>query len=246
MSGVFHALYLLLFVLFAAPLVNGVPLAALGAVLAIVAWNMAEKSEFKSLLFASRGDAAVLLATFGLTVFVDLTTAIAVGVVLGAFLFLHRMAEAVEVQGGPHLIEEDRADDSEGRTRYDPATRHQSARSWSIASAARSSSAQRRRSRPCSISIGTPPKVLILDFQRRAAGRFQRRACAACLRRQDAPREHQACRRGRAAFSASCTHQCGHYQSRCGLCRVGGRCAREHCLSTYRHNVKTRDFGENA
>jgi SulP family sulfate permease len=163
LAGVFHALYLLLFVLFAAPLVNGVPLAALGAVLAIVAWNMAEKSEFKALLFASRGDAAVLLATFLLTVFVDLTTAIAVGVVLGAFLFLHRMAEAVEIEGRPHMIEEDRADDADGRTRYDPsAATNREVMVYRIsgafffgATAAVSTVFDR---------IGTPPKVLILDF----------------------------------------------------------------------------------
>ncbi|HML30945.1 MAG TPA: STAS domain-containing protein, partial [Hyphomicrobium sp.] len=59
------------------------------------------------------GDAAVLLATFLLTIFVDLSTAIAVGVTLGAFLFLHRMAEAVEVETGAPLIKDDVADSLE-------------------------------------------------------------------------------------------------------------------------------------
>lgn len=163
MSGIFHAFYLLLFVLFAAPLVNGVPLASLGAVLAIVAWNMAEKDEFRALLRASRGDAAVLLATFLLTILVDLTTAIAVGVVLGAFLFLHRMAEAVEIEGGPPLIEEDRADESEDRTPYDSAATTDpdimvyriSGAFFFGATAAVSTVLER---------IGRPPKVLVLDF----------------------------------------------------------------------------------
>lgn len=163
MSGIFHALYLLLFVLFAAPLVNGVPLASLGAVLAVVAWNMAEKNEFRALLRASRGDAAVLLATFLLTILVDLTTAIAVGVVLGAFLFLHRMAEAVEIEGLPPLIEEDQADDAGGRTRYDPATATDpdvmvyriSGAFFFGATAAVSTVLER---------IGSPPKALVLDF----------------------------------------------------------------------------------
>src|SRR6476659_7695892 len=106
LAGIFHALYLLLFMAVAAPLVSYVPLAALGAVLAVVAWNMAEKDEFVALLKSSRGDAFVLLATFLLTVFVDLPTAIAVGVVAGSFLFLHRMAEAVEVEGGEAMIED--------------------------------------------------------------------------------------------------------------------------------------------
>jgi len=62
-----------------------------------------------------RGDAVVLLATFLLTVFVDLPTAIGVGVVAGSFLFLHRMAETVEVQGGEAVIE-DRADTEDAAT----------------------------------------------------------------------------------------------------------------------------------
>jgi SulP family sulfate permease len=113
-SGMLHAAFVLLFMLVAAPLAIYIPLAGLGGVLAIVAWNMAEKREFLSLMRASRGDAAVLLATFLLTIFVDLTTAIAVGVTLGAFLFLHRMAEAVEVETGGVLIADDQADSAEG------------------------------------------------------------------------------------------------------------------------------------
>jgi len=113
MSGIFHALYILLFMLFAAPLVSYVPLAALGAVLAVVAWNMAEKDEFIALLRSSRGDAFVLLATFLLTIFVDLPTAIAVGVVSGSLLILHRMAESVEVEGET-LATEDVADNGDG------------------------------------------------------------------------------------------------------------------------------------
>ena len=118
-SGLFHSVYLLLFMLFAAPLVAYIPLAALGAVLLVVAWKMAEKSEFVALIRGSRADAVVLLSTFVLTVFVDLTTGIAVGVVLGAFLFLHRMAEAVEVASGVELIAEDKADINGARTAYD-------------------------------------------------------------------------------------------------------------------------------
>jgi SulP family sulfate permease len=112
MSGIFHSVYILLFMLVAAPLVSYVPLAALGAVLAVVAWNMAEKDELIALMRSSRGDAFVLLATFLLTVFVDLPTAIAVGVVAGSFLFLHRMAETVEVEGGT-LATEDQADNGD-------------------------------------------------------------------------------------------------------------------------------------
>jgi SulP family sulfate permease len=76
-------------------------------VLAIVAWNMAEIGRFRRLLSAPAGDSAVLLVTFGLTVFVDLTVAIEVGVVLASVMFMHRMAEAVAVEGGPALFVED-------------------------------------------------------------------------------------------------------------------------------------------
>ena len=120
-AGMLHALYLLLFMLVAAPLAAYIPLASLGAVLAIVAWNMVEKEEFRALLRTSRGDAAVLLVTFLLTIFEDLALAIAAGVTLGAFLFLHRMAEAVEVETGQRLMADDVADTSgAARTAYDP------------------------------------------------------------------------------------------------------------------------------
>lgn len=120
-SGILHAAYILVFMLVAAPLAAYIPLASLGGVLAVVAWNMAEKDEFASLLRTSWGDATVLMATFLLTIFSDLTIAIGVGVTLGAFLFLHRMAEAVEVEGGGSLVKEDVADgSSDDRIAYRP------------------------------------------------------------------------------------------------------------------------------
>jgi SulP family sulfate permease len=120
-SGMLHALYILLFMLVAAPLAAYIPLASLGAVLAIVAWNMAEKEAFWGLLRASWGDASVVLATFLLTVFVDLTTAIAVGVTVGSFLFLHRMAEAVQIETGHRILVADEPDTADAaRTVYNP------------------------------------------------------------------------------------------------------------------------------
>jgi SulP family sulfate permease len=118
-SGMLHAFYLLLFLLFAMPLVAYIPLAALAGVLVVVAWSMADKAEFALLLRASRADALILLATFLLTIFYDLLTGIGVGVVLGSFLFLHRMAETVEVEGDPKFIRDDVPDTSDGRERYE-------------------------------------------------------------------------------------------------------------------------------
>ncbi len=122
-SGMLHAVYVLLFMIVAAPLASYIPLASLGAVLAVVSWDMAEKHEFGSLLRAGRGDAAVLMTTFLLTIFADLTIAIAAGVTMGAFLFLDRMAKAIEIDTGSIVVPRDQADDAGGpRTAYEPAT----------------------------------------------------------------------------------------------------------------------------
>jgi SulP family sulfate permease len=118
-AGMFHSLYLLVFVLIAMPLVAYIPLAALAGVLVIVAWSMADKTDFALLLRNSRADALIVLATFLLTIFYDLLTGIGVGVALGSFLFLHRLAETVEVEGGPKLVREDVPDGSNGRAAFD-------------------------------------------------------------------------------------------------------------------------------
>jgi SulP family sulfate permease len=97
-SGMLHAAFLALFMLVAAPLASYIPLAALAGVLAVVAWNMAEKHEFAILMRASWGDAAVLAATFLLVVFRDLTQGIVIGFAMSALLFLHRIAQSVEVE----------------------------------------------------------------------------------------------------------------------------------------------------
>jgi SulP family sulfate permease len=119
-SGMLHSLFLLLFMLIAAPLASYIPLAALAAVLAVVAWNMAEKQEFWTLIRSSWGDATVLLATFLLTIFRDLTEGILVGFALGAVLFINRMAEMTGIEAAAPLVADDRADDGNGvRTPYD-------------------------------------------------------------------------------------------------------------------------------
>jgi sulfate permease, SulP family len=98
MAGIFHALFLLLFVLVAAPLAAYIPLAALAAVLAMVAWDMVEKPAIAALARSSRGDVAVLVVTFALTVLRDLTEAIVVGSALGGLLFIRRMSQTVEIE----------------------------------------------------------------------------------------------------------------------------------------------------
>ena len=96
-SGMLHALFILAFMMVAAPLVGMVPLAALAGVLATVAWNMIEREAIVALIRSSREDAAVLLITLLLTVFRDLTEAIVVGFALGSVLFIARMSKAAAV-----------------------------------------------------------------------------------------------------------------------------------------------------
>lgn len=97
-SGMLHAVFLLLFMLAFSGLAAYVPLAVLASVLVVVAWNMSDAGRFAhQLRVAPMGDRLVLVTTFLLTILIDLTVAIEVGVVLAALLFMHRMSETVSV-----------------------------------------------------------------------------------------------------------------------------------------------------
>ncbi len=122
-SGMLHSAFLLGFMVLAAPLAAWIPLASLAAVLALVAWNMIEREHIAAIVRADRGEAAVLFSTFALTVLRDLTEGIAVGVVMGSILFMHRMAQMVEVTTHEPLIETDQPDASDGRGPYQGADR---------------------------------------------------------------------------------------------------------------------------
>lgn len=119
-AGMMHSLFLLIFMLVAAPLARFIPLAALGGILAVVAWNMAERHQFLSLLRSSRGDALVLMTTFLLTVFYDLTAGIVTGFALGAILFINRMSGLAGIDREGGLVQRDVADSTE-REDYDAA-----------------------------------------------------------------------------------------------------------------------------
>ncbi|KAF1692474.1 SulP family inorganic anion transporter [Pseudoxanthomonas koreensis] len=107
MAGMLHAGFLLLFMLALAPLMRYVPLPALSAVLLVVAWNMSEYQHFRHTLSAPWGDRLVLLLTFGLTVFFDLTVAIQAGLVTATLIFMYRMAESVEISSGVRATDDD-------------------------------------------------------------------------------------------------------------------------------------------
>jgi SulP family sulfate permease len=99
LSGIIHALCLFLFMLLLAPLASAIPLASLSAVLIVVSWDMSNIPRFVRILVrAPKSDAFVLAVTFVLTVLVDLTFAVEVGMVLASFLFLRRMIEVAAVR----------------------------------------------------------------------------------------------------------------------------------------------------
>jgi len=106
LAGICHALFLLLFMLVAGHLIAYVPMASLAAILLIVAWGMSEFDRLPSILPVETGERTVLLLTFGLTVLVDLTVAIGVGVTLASLLFMARMSETTGL-----LSEEQSVDD---------------------------------------------------------------------------------------------------------------------------------------
>jgi SulP family sulfate permease len=96
-AGVIHALTLLLIMLAVGKWATLIPMSCLAGVLVIVAYNMSEYLTFVDIVKASRSDAAVLLTTFLLTIFVDLTMAIEIGMVLAVFLFMRRMIKISNV-----------------------------------------------------------------------------------------------------------------------------------------------------
>ncbi|MDP1785047.1 MAG: SulP family inorganic anion transporter [Sulfuricurvum sp.] len=114
-SGIMHALWLLLFMILLAPLIVKVPLAALSAILIVVAWNMSEIKHIQSIMKAPRADRVVLVVTFALTVLVDLNFAIQAGISLAAILFIHSMMQAVEIKA--YDEEEEENDDPDATSK---------------------------------------------------------------------------------------------------------------------------------
>ncbi len=97
-SGMVHALMLLLILVTLMPLAKMIPLATLASVLMVVAYNMSSWREFKHLFKAPKSDIIVLIISFVLTVVFDLVIAIEIGVVLAAILFMKRMSEVSHIK----------------------------------------------------------------------------------------------------------------------------------------------------
>ena len=111
LSAMIHGLTVLAFVLWLSPLTSAIPLASLAAVMVLIAWGMLETKSIKAILRGPKSDWSVMLLTFVLTVAVDLTVAVYVGVILASLLFMRRMsamAEVHEVECDPeHMTCED-------------------------------------------------------------------------------------------------------------------------------------------
>ena len=107
-SGMVHAITLLITMLVLMPLAKMIPMTALSAILIVVAYNMSEWRTFKSLLKAPKSDIAVLLITFGYTVIFDLVVAIGCGMVMTMALFMKRVSDTTEIRD---LVDEEVFDD---------------------------------------------------------------------------------------------------------------------------------------
>ena len=112
-AGMMHAVFLLLFMFLLGKLIAHIPLATLAAVLVIVAWNMSEIDHIRHFMRAPVGERVILILTFALTVLVDLTVAIGVGVVLAAVMFMHQMAVVSALR---HKVSIDDQDDTASDT----------------------------------------------------------------------------------------------------------------------------------
>lgn len=105
-AGVFHAIFILVFMLALAPLAKEIPLPSLAAILVMVAWNISEFDHIPYLLRGPKPDALVWGTTFGLTVLFDLTIAVGVGILLASMLFMQRMAQLTTVTGFSETLKE--------------------------------------------------------------------------------------------------------------------------------------------
>ena len=118
-AGMVHAVVLLIIILFVGKWAALIPMATLAGILVVVAYNMSEWQSFISVVKGPRSDVAVLLITFILTVIVDLTVAIEIGMVLAAFLFMRNMTKSSNVNIlTKEMNREENGDDRESMSNY--------------------------------------------------------------------------------------------------------------------------------
>lgn len=118
LAGLIHAVTLLVIVLFVGKWAKLIPLSCLAGILIVVAYNMSEWRAFLGILKGPKADTLVLLTTFLLTVLIDLTVAIEIGMVLAAFLFMRRMAQISNVRSITNQLLEEEVDDPEATEKF--------------------------------------------------------------------------------------------------------------------------------
>jgi SulP family sulfate permease len=116
-AGIVHAVTLLLILLFFGKWAALIPMATLAGILITVAYNMSEWKFFLKILRGPQGDVVVLLVTFLLTVLVSLTVAIEMGVVLAAFLFMHRVVDMSQIESVKEDLESEISNETESEFR---------------------------------------------------------------------------------------------------------------------------------
>ena len=115
-AGMIHAGFIFLIMFLFAPLAMQIPLTALAAVLLILAWNMSEIHHFVHLFTAPKKDVVVLITVFILTVLINITAAVQVGMILAAFLFMKQMSDLSDVISTTQFFE-DNGENIEGAYR---------------------------------------------------------------------------------------------------------------------------------
>lgn len=123
-SGIVHALVLLIIMFIFMPFAKLIPMTTLAAILVIVAYNMSEWRSFKGLLKSTKSDVTILIVTFALTIIFDLVTAIEIGMVVAMFLFVKRMSESTQIEDSSqyykdHLEETEDEYDDEFEYKYE-------------------------------------------------------------------------------------------------------------------------------
>jgi len=125
-AGIVHAFVLLAIMLLFAPYAKLIPMPCLAGILIVVAFNMSEWRQFKSILKGNRMDIIIMLTTFFLTVLFDLVIAIEIGIVLASFMFMKRMSKSVNIQdfssdneNGEHLFDDELLDIPKGVILYE-------------------------------------------------------------------------------------------------------------------------------
>ncbi len=108
-AGIVHSIFILLVLLFFGQWARHIPMPTLAGILIVVAYNMSEWRSFKAIFSNSKSDVSVLLVTFFLTVFLDISVAIQFGLVLAAFLFVKRVSETSDVQVFQDEVEDDQS-----------------------------------------------------------------------------------------------------------------------------------------